>query len=32
MSIAVAAGLAILVIFLISYRRLREDLAFDSAR
>lgn len=32
MSIAVAAGLPILVIFLVSYRRLREGLALGSAR
>ena len=32
MSIAVATGLPILVIFLVSYRRLREGLALGSAR
>jgi len=32
MSIAVAAGLPILVIFVVSYRRLREGLALGSAR
>jgi multiple sugar transport system permease protein len=32
MSIAVAAGLPILVIFLVTYRRLREGLALGSAR
>jgi multiple sugar transport system permease protein len=32
MAIAVAAGLPILVIFLLSYRRLREGLALGSAR
>jgi ABC-type glycerol-3-phosphate transport system permease component len=32
MSIAVAAGLPILVIFLVSYRRLREGIAIGSFR
>jgi ABC-type maltose transport system permease subunit len=32
MSIAVATGLPILVIFLVSYRRLREGLALGSIR